>query len=203
MNLLTAGLMFIVALIPLPHPDMQAPPPIYTTTVTTNIPAAIGCVWDSGCDVKCTSCRRAVCTNVSEYATVGACVQAIDITSWTVSGSPSSITPLTETGVLKAIWSGYTFQGVQSVSYQINTSGADDWAFPTEPLLPYQFGEPEERIDAPITAGILWEIARIALTAYNVVSGGDGATWLLFAGILLLPVAGMIVYRLLTSPPEI
>jgi hypothetical protein len=85
------------------------------------------------------------------------------------------------------------------------TVPADDWEFPTEPLLPYQYdAEPEAgTIDAPITSGVLWEIARIALTAYNVISGGDGAVWLLFVGILLLPMAGLIVYRLLTDPPEI
>lgn len=78
-----------------------------------------------------------------------------------------------------------------------------DWTLPNQPLLPYQYDEPEEVIEAPVTPGVLWEVARIALTAYNIISGGNSATWLLFAAILLLPIAGVIIYRLLTSPPEI
>lgn len=80
---------------------------------------------------------------------------------------------------------------------------AEDWSFPTEPLLPLQYEAPADIIDAPITPGNLWQIARVALTSYNIVSGGNAATWLLFAVILLLPLGGLILYRVLTDPPEI
>jgi len=208
MNILFSGLLLITALMPDTGRLAQPQEQVYTTTVMSNVPATLGCVWGTYvCDVQCASCQQATCASDTVYDAVGTCISVTTegIISWNASGTPS-ITTLDDDGWLQALWDGYAYQGEQSVTYMIVLEGSDsgdDWSFPTEPLLPYQFGEPEETIDAPITAARLWEAARIALTSYHIISGEEGATWLLFAGILLLPIAGAIIYRLLTSPPEI
>lgn len=218
-NLILHGLLLVIALGPLRiTPPVALAQSTYSTTITSNVPATLGCVWGAYvCDVQCSACTQATCTSADSYYTVGACaVYEGEITDWTATASPANHTLLTESGWHQVIWSGNTYQGAQTVDYEFTLPEDDstpvpdptsnpDWSFPTEPLLPYQVptAPPETTIVAPINAGILWEVARIALTAYHVVSGGDAGLWLAFAAILMLPLGGVIVYRLLTKPPEI
>jgi hypothetical protein len=80
-----------------------------------------------------------------------------------------------------------------------------DWSFPVEPLVPYAYDDDALAgvIEMPLTPARLWDMARVALTSYTVISRGDGNTWLLFVAVLLIPTAGLVIYKWLTNPPEI
>jgi hypothetical protein len=80
----------------------------------------------------------------------------------------------------------------------------DDWSFPTGPLLPYTYTiGSRPQITWDINRDIMWNIGRVALTSYNIISGGNNYIWGVFAMILLIPTAGIMIYRLLTRPPDI
>jgi hypothetical protein len=209
MNILFMGLVFITAFIPrYSQPARPLSAPIYTTTIASNVPATLGCIWEeASCDVQCTSCEQTICVSESEYSSVGACLTVTDeILAWNATGTPESISMLTADGYLRALWSGYTYQGEQSIDYQVITVGSaddNDWSFPTEPLVPYEIEDPPVSLNAPLTPARLWEIARVALTSYTIISGDDANTWLIFSLILLIPISGTIIYYILTRPPDI
>lgn len=77
------------------------------------------------------------------------------------------------------------------------------WELPTQPLQPYTYTLDVESPDIDLNAGQLWEMARVALTSYKVIGGDNNQVWVLLAVLLLVPVAGAIIYRLLVHPPDI
>lgn len=83
------------------------------------------------------------------------------------------------------------------------TATVSQWALPTGNIKPYTYTVDVPSPSVAITAADLWEMARVALTAYNVIGGNGNQVWLLLGIIILVPVAGAIVYRLLVHPPDI
>lgn len=83
------------------------------------------------------------------------------------------------------------------------TATPTEWQMPREPLTPYTYTVDVPSPEIGIDAGRLWEMARVALTSYKIMGGDNNGTWILLAILLLVPVAGGILYRLLVHPPDI
>jgi len=81
-----------------------------------------------------------------------------------------------------------------------------NYQLPPEGIQPYDISfDGPSPLDGVDLAPLLVPMARIALTLYTVMSyavQGENV-WVFFGIILIIPVAGMIVYRLMLNPPEI
>ena len=85
----------------------------------------------------------------------------------------------------------------------LTTTGAltGTWNFPTEGLQPYTYTEiTDSPLEGMIDSSDMWHVARVALTAYEML---DAKAWGILALIILIPVALGLTYKIFTNPPEI